>query len=61
VEIIFKLLYEETNSEVKVNDHLKEDMTAVHYKTNLKGCGNTEGSHFIIQNPHRSGKLRICV
>jgi hypothetical protein len=63
VEIIFKLLYEETNTEVKVNDQLTEDMIAVRYDTNLKGCGNTEGSYFIIQNAHISGKLRIhmCV
>jgi len=29
VEITFKLLYEETNNEVKLNNRLKKDMTAV--------------------------------
>jgi hypothetical protein len=37
VEITFKLLYEETESEVKLNDHPKEDMTAVLIQRNLKG------------------------
>ena len=52
----FKLLYEETNNEVKLNHHLKEDMTAV-YRQTWKGCGKNQVSYFKIQDPHRSGEL----
>jgi len=48
VEITVKLLYEEINNEVKLNDHLKEDMTAVRKQTSLKGMW--ENSRIIFQN-----------
>jgi hypothetical protein len=59
VELTFKLLYEETNNEVKLNAHLKEYMTALCKQTNLKGMWEKSRSYFRIQVSHRSGKL--CV
>jgi len=58
VEITFKLLYEETNNEVKLNNQLKENMTAVCKQTRM-GCGKNQGSYFKIQDPQRSGKLHV--
>jgi len=60
VETTFKLLYEETNNEVKLNNHLKQDMTAVRKKKNLRGCGRIQGSYFKIQDPQRSVNLCTC-
>jgi hypothetical protein len=60
VEITFKLLYEGTNNEVKLNNHLKEDMTAVCKQTNLKGFW--ENSRIIFQNSRSTQKWKtICV
>jgi hypothetical protein len=56
VEITFKLLYEETNNEVKVNDHLEEDMTAVCRQTNLKGLW--ENSRIMFHNSRSSQKWK---
>jgi hypothetical protein len=56
VEITFKLLYEETNNVVKLNDHLKEDMTAVHKQTNLRGLW--ENSRIIFQNSRSTQKCK---
>jgi len=54
VEIIYKLLDEETNNEVKLNDHLKEGLTAVCEQTNLRGMW--ENLRIIFQNS-RSTKV----
>jgi hypothetical protein len=54
VEITFQLLYEETNNEVKLNDHLKQEMTAGHKQTNLKGLW--ENSRIIFQNSRSTQK-----
>jgi len=59
VEITFKLLYKETN-EVKLNDHLKEDMTAVRKQTNMKGLW--ENSRIIFQNSRSTQKWKtMCM
>jgi hypothetical protein len=57
VEITFKLLYEETNNEIKLNNHLKQDMTAVHKQTNLKGLW--ENSRIVFQNSRSTQKWKI--
>jgi len=51
VEITFKLLYEENNNELKLKDHLKEDVTTIRKQTNKqtwKICGKIQGSYFKI-------------
>jgi len=56
VEITFKLLYEETKV-VKLNNHLKEDMTAVHKQTSMKGLWENFG--IIFQNSRSTQKWKI--
>jgi len=56
VEITFKLLYEETNNEVKLNNRLKEDMTAGCKQTSLKGLW--ENSRIIFQNSRSTQKWK---
>jgi len=48
VEITFKLLCEETNNEVKLNDHLKEDMTAVCTQTRMGCCSWRGAVEFVV-------------
>jgi hypothetical protein len=60
MEITFKLLYEETNNEVKLNNHMKEDMRAVCKQTNLKGLW--ENSRIIFQNSRSTQRWKtICM
>jgi hypothetical protein len=57
MEITFKLLYEKTNNEVKLNDRLKEDMRAVFKQTRM-GCGK----NFIFQNSRSTQKRKtMCM
>jgi hypothetical protein len=56
VEITFKLLYEETNNEVILNNHIKEDMTAGCKQPNLKGLW--ENSRIMFQNSRSTQKWK---
>jgi len=59
VEITFKLLYEETNNEVKLNNQLKENMAAVCKQTRM-GWGKK--SRIIFQNSRSTQKLKtMCM
>jgi hypothetical protein len=61
VEITFKLLYEETN-EVKLNDHLKQDMTAVCKQTNMKGLWEKSRIIRVFQNSRSTQKWKtMCM